>query len=158
MSKPPAWVQEYIGKTYELGACGPDSFDCYRLMAVVMGEKYKRPVPLKGDMVPDPSGGRGAFLRAIAGMLGERADWQEVDAPQPGDGILLRHGKHEAHCGLVVAVLPRPAGHPPAGWMLHIHKGINVTCEIWHGPRWGNRVVGFHRYVGAGRYVGGGDG
>ncbi|NQV83926.1 MAG: hypothetical protein HQ494_08915 [Rhodospirillales bacterium] len=148
--QPPAFTAPYIDKLYCGGAAGPDAFDCYRLAAVASNETFNTHIDLYSDQVPDESRGRTVFREESAKLLDLRSNggWREIAQPVVGDFILLRVGPHHCHCGLVVATAPRPVGAPPAGLMMHIHPGINVTNVEWHSSEWARRVVGFHRWSG----------
>jgi cell wall-associated NlpC family hydrolase len=141
-------VRDYIRKPYKNGARGPDAYDCYGLMAAVQRQHFGLDVSAFDGEIADRTRGRTAFLREVEGLLKHRESWVQVDRPRPGDGVLLRFGDFEAHCGVVVAVKPRPETAPPAGWMLHVHEGVNVVCVDWNSTEWANRVVGFWRYRG----------
>ena len=148
--QPPAWVERYIHKAYRNGGSGPDAYDCFRLAACASNENLGTAIPLCENIVPDQGRGNVVFREDCQRLLDlwKEGGWRQIESPRIGDFIRLRRGRHLQHCGLVVATLPRPAWRPPAGVMLHVHKGINVTCEEWHGPRWVNRVSGFFRWTG----------
>ena len=144
--RPPAWVRDYVGLPHENGARGPDRFDCYGLLAVAGNKHYGLKVPLKGHLKAVQTGSNREFYQEAAALLADLSDWPEVADPRPGDGVRLRVGDIVCHVGLVVAVRPTAPGQPPRGHMLHVTRGIRVSCEEWHNSAWANRVVSFHRF------------
>lgn len=142
------WTRAWTDVNYQLGAAGPNAYDCYRLMAAVLRAEAGLDVPLHEDQVPEKPGSKQAFLKNAEEMLADESLWRPVERPEPFDAVKLRFGAYNCHCGVVVAVLARPGHLPPAGRMLHIHEGINSTIEDWHSSRWRNRVVGFRRFIG----------
>lgn len=139
----PPWVRRYIGMPYARGGRGPDSFDCYGLLAWVARAEYGLNVPLHAGrdaaFAPgDPPAARRAAMAAeLAGGIG--AGWVRITAAEPGDGVLLRMGGLACHCGIMVT----------DRHCLHVAPGIATTLEDLGDLRWRRRVLGHYRFAGA---------
>ena len=144
---PPAWTARWTATgTYAHDGAGPEVWNCYNLMAAVQRRQFGLAVPVWAGEIPDPRTMAAELWRcAAAQLLSGRDLWREVETPKPGDGIAIRIGGLEVHCAVVVAIRPENAR---AGLMMHVHDGINVTVEAWHGMRWKNRIGGFYRFIG----------
>ena len=148
---PPAWTAPWTSAgIFAHDGTGPVAWNCFNLMAAVQRREFGLPVPLWTGAMPNPDEmGKRAYLEEVERLLADRRLWKRVERPEPGDSVVLQFGGLESHCGVVVGIRPRPADMPPAGLMMHVHMGINVTCEEWHGDKWRNRVVGFYQFVGS---------
>lgn len=74
----PHWAGKYIGLPFELGARGPDKFDCWGLVVEVFKQE-------KGIQLPEFSDVAGAMQLSQHGDLirSELAlRWQEIDKPE----------------------------------------------------------------------------
>jgi cell wall-associated NlpC family hydrolase len=119
----PEQVSSLIGRRYELGADGPESYDCRGLLLHCQRAFF-------GKALPDlPMG------QAMRDLFGEQLDsghWEQVDQPSHGDAALLRGGDHP-HVGVYLA-LDEPG-------VLYALEGVGV---IWSPKRtW--RLLGFSR-------------
>jgi cell wall-associated NlpC family hydrolase len=86
----PEQIATYVGKPYELGAQGPDAFDCRGLVRHVLRSHFGLDVPLI------PSGDQ------LAELWGEKiaeGTWETVQCPREGDGVLMRGGANP-HVGV----------------------------------------------------------
>ena len=146
---PPAWTAPWTATgTYAHDGAGPHAWNCYNLMAAVQRRQFGLAVPVWTGAIPDACAMAARDWRcAAARLLSARDSWCAVDRPAPGDGVVFRIGGLEAHCGVVVAVRSDAAR---AGLMMHVHRGIDVTVEAWHGTAWAARVAGFWRFTGGG--------
>ena len=119
----PEQVTALIGKRYELGADGPDAYDCRGLLLHCQRQYFDKPLP---DL---PMG------HAMRDLFGERLAagvWEQVAVPTHGDAALLRGGDHP-HVGIYL-VLDEPG-------VLHALDGVGV---IW-SPAHTLRLMGFSR-------------
>lgn len=86
----PADIRTYVGKPYQLGADGPDAYDCRGLVCHVLREHFGRAVPALpvGPQLGD----------VWASNMASGA-WETVDAPAHGDAVVLRGGA-DPHVGV----------------------------------------------------------
>ena len=86
------WAAQLIGRPWAAGARGPSAFDCRGLVAHVLREIYRLPVPtlLDGDDHADP--------RAST----EAAGWRTVAGPPREGDVLLVHASRGAHVGVFI--------------------------------------------------------
>lgn len=134
-AEPPGWVRRWIGLPFKLGGRGPGSFDCWGLARAVLEAEFGIRLPRYDRGYPKTEGDRAALAALVRdGMPG----WYEIERPAAGDLVLLRHGSHACHIGVVVG----------RGWMLHIEQGIDSALDRTDGLRWSRRLVGFYRYSG----------
>lgn len=99
---PKHWSSDYIGKPWELGAEGPNAFDCWGLARWVQERVYGRELPQLRIAQTDKT-----RLRVLLDLMRNTGwvnlpDWQEMQ-----DGDLLRmEGPAGAHIGVVVRLSP----------------------------------------------------
>jgi hypothetical protein len=116
------WAVAYIGMPWSR------AFTCWHFCALVWKERFGMQVPL-----PEVDGGD---PRAARRALAARAGWQEVDAPQEGDGVLMAKGLYPCHVGIWLSL----------GGVLHCVEGAGA---IFTGPArladLGYRISGYYR-------------
>jgi cell wall-associated NlpC family hydrolase len=85
-----AWAADYVGLPWRAGAAGPEAFDCWGLFRHVQAAHFDRQVPviLAADY-DDP-----AVLASLFLHHGERARWARVEAPEPGDAVIVHRPLH----------------------------------------------------------------
>lgn len=122
---------DLLGKPFEYGGRGPDTFDCYGLAV----ELYRRAgIALPDYTSTDDPAGQGAGF-----MHGAEHHFQRVDIPQELDIILFQVlPRFVSHCGVYV-------GH---GRFVHIMSKISVACEELASPVWQHRNRGIYRFKG----------
>ena len=121
---------DMVGKPFERGGRGPDSYDCWGVLQQVLRRMGHYPT----DLPTDPA----LLLQAVTD------EWQPIRKEQilPGDGILLRSSDPAYQWHIGVAVDP---------WnMLHAREGAGVCAERIDGPAYQRRLAGFYRYRGKG--------
>lgn len=126
-------TEAYIGIPYAArGRTREAGLDCWGLVCLVYREQFGIELP-QGEPGYDPSDDA-----EVAGLFAgpARDDWAPVDAPQPGDVVLLRILGYERHVGVVCE----------AGAMLHAPEGRAVVIERLDGGAWRHRVAGFWRH------------
>lgn len=127
------WAEPYIGRPWESGAQGPDSFDCWGFVRHVQRERFSRELP-----VIDVDAGR---MRAVIQAFSahpERDHWMQVDLPAEGDCVLMAHARYPSHVGLWVDV--------DGGGVLHCVRGAGVVFNSLSALRysgWGR--IAFYR-------------
>ena len=140
-AEPPDWVADWIGLHFRLGGRGPEAFDCWGLARAVLAARFGIEVPAYDRGYPEDVADRSALAALVHEGMPEWTPLSEGRAAQAGCGersgdvILMRHGRHACHIGLVVA----------QGTMLHIEDGIDSTLDRYDGPRWQRRLVGLYR-------------
>lgn len=120
----PEQATSLVGKRYELGADGPDAYDCRGLLLHCQRVYFGKPLP----ELPMGHEMRDLFADQLASGA-----WEQVDRPRHGDAALLRGGDHP-HVG-VWLVLDGVSG------VLHALEGVGV---IW-SPASMLRMLGFSR-------------
>ena len=118
-------VADLIGKPFEIGARGPDKYDCYGLLT----EVFKR----AGLQVPDyesPSDGK-----IIAAMMSKEVELWEKTHLEPGAALLFKI-PGSTHVGVYL-------GNDK---FIHSWQGCGVLIERL--TNWQQRLVGVYRYVG----------
>lgn len=114
-----------IGKKFEYGGRGPDSFDCYGLIRHIVKENDGVEIP---DYVSPSEGGKIAAIFST-----EVHRWQEVPRA-PGTVVLIRV-PGSMHVGYMVS-------HDK---MIHTWEGSGgVVIEKLHD--WERRIIGFYKY------------
>lgn len=132
----PDWAKQYIGKEFRDNARGPDAYDCWGLMLAVLREQYHIDAPQLSD---EYIGVDDARIPDVVNAQRASGLWHEVDAPLPGDVVLMRIMGREQHVGVVVS-------HSE---MLTIERGTLSCIERYNSLRWKGRVSGFFRFMGA---------
>lgn len=116
-------MQRLIGIRYELGADGPDSYDCRGLLLHCQRTFFGK------DLPPLPMG---AEMRDLFADRLHAGAWQHVEVPEHGDAALLRGGDHP-HVGVWLTC--------DGPGVLHALDGVGV---IW-SPQATLRLLGFSR-------------
>ena len=86
----PEEIRPYIGLPYELGANGPEAYDCRGLVCVVLRRHFARAVP---DLPV------GADLAALWSASVTSGAWESVAMPCHGDAVVMRGGA-DPHVGV----------------------------------------------------------
>ncbi len=125
-------VDDLIGKRWELGAEGPDAYDCLTLVR----EAARR---AGIDMKKHPSIAA-VEARSEAIELG-KADYLPLDSPEPFCGVTFRtkHPDYVSHMGFVLADGCR---------FIHIMIERRVVIERLDKPIWRKKLDGFYRFPG----------
>lgn len=92
---------DYIGLPFQHGGRGPDSFDCYGLVAAVLRDAKGFRLPDWYAASPDPQAASRAISAALAGeCAGGRAN--KVEQPEDFDVAVVGSGSRLHHVGLFV--------------------------------------------------------
>lgn len=123
MPKRTHWAAELIGRPYEPGAAGPDTFSCWGLVRWVSA--------LRGKSLP-PLGDTDAVLEHA-----RATGWRKLQAsaaPEADDVALLRGGLPGLHCGWMLRI----------GGLLHLLHAESgrgaVVVDRWEEITAGRRV------------------
>jgi hypothetical protein len=109
------WAVELIlrGITWEKGAQGPHSYDCWSFLRYVQKEYFNIEVPLIGIDADN--------LRDVVKALKshpEFAHWDIQSKPSHGDSVLMSQGKEYSHVGVWIEI--------DGGGVLHCVRGSGV--------------------------------
>lgn len=115
-----AFLEGLIGKRYEIGARGPDAFDCYGLARHIQNE-------LAGVSMPDVLFAEPTTRAQAEAMLShpERRAWDEVAEADARDLDLVLMGnvaKRDFHLGTYVRMTT-------TGAVIHIDKTAGVVVD-----------------------------
>lgn len=128
MSLPAHIYADLVGKPFEDGGRGPDTFDCWGVLQAIQRRLGNTPTDF-------PS--RPELLQQVVAD-----EWQPIQRDQilPGDAILLRSSmaKYTWHIGVVVDSFT----------MLHARESVGVCAERIDSPAYTRRIVGFYRFRG----------
>jgi cell wall-associated NlpC family hydrolase len=119
----PDQITQLVGKRYELGADGPDAFDCRGLLLHCQRTYF-------GHALPNLP-----FGQDMRKLFAEKLDsgiWEQVDRPVHGDGVILRGGDHP-HVGIWLTC--------DGAGVLHALEGVGVIWTREHKLR----LMGFSR-------------
>jgi hypothetical protein len=124
-------IDDLIGKPFQDGARGPDSFDCFGLFEELC---RRRGITLPAE--PNPEGVE-AKNSAISVALGR--EWKKLSGPVPGCGVAFRIvPPFVTHIGMVLDCGTR---------FIHTREGVNVAIERLDSVAWRNRIAGFYSHV-----------
>lgn len=140
--QPPEWCARYVGKLpYERGARGPDLFDCWGAVMLVLHEQAGLDIPSYEGVVwrVRDRASRAPCAEVIARE--SEAIWRPINAgdEQEFDAVVLRVAGRPLHVGVVAT----------PGWVLHSDEAAGCALERYDGMHWRNRVEGFWRFKGA---------
>lgn len=130
----PSWCNAFRRIPYRDRGRDRTGVDCYGLVALVNREQFGRRVP---DYAYASSMDRVAVAGTVDAYLA--IDWRKVDAPEPGDLVMLSIAGRPWHCGVYVA----------PGLMLHAIDGMLSGIDRLDSVRWHRRFCGFYRPVAA---------
>lgn len=134
-----SFIESLLPCRWELGAEGPEAWDCWSLFRHVQKELFGRDLPRV--VVP-----RGTPIAATSALLAEhpgRALWRQVPEPAHGGAVEMRSVKTPRHVGLWLAA--------DGGLCLHCAEPAGVALDSllalkalsWRGFR-------FYQFVGEG--------
>ena len=129
----PAWCADISGKPFELGANGPDAFDCWGVVRWGMWHGY-------GVGLPSLDGLRDAETgdQLEAGIEACDGAWCAVDAADVREGDVLQFKGRGLgmHVGLVVS----------DGWMIHSMRGRGGAMDRYRRHPWTGLLVAAYRH------------
>lgn len=88
------WAVQYIGKPWVKAQAGPEQFDCWGLFRYLQLIRHGVELPA---ILPE-SYSLLSISRAFQ-QSSERDNWEIVQTPQEGDGVLMGHVKNPCHIG-----------------------------------------------------------
>jgi len=130
VASPPGWCAPFCGHPFELGADGPDSYDCWGVVRACLRDRFHVDVPALTTLRAQDE----ATQLAEGGV-----DWIEISAEsaRPGDVLRFRGRGGSVHVGLVVA----------GGWMLHAFPKTTSRVERYRCQPWESSLRGAYRHV-----------
>lgn len=143
----PGWCGAYVGLPYRHGGRGPDAYDCWGLVALVLRRQFGITVPDYAEDTPAEATDRAAMARAVEAHSGapwvriahrpslrDPLIWQTLE--QPGDVVLMRRLRWPCHVGIVVA--------PDS--MLHTEERVDAAVAPIRGGRDAATLVAIYRH------------
>lgn len=133
----PSWAEQYMGKPFEFKGRGPDTFDCWGLVKLVLSEQYG--IELPDYEYPDWHSISPTRARAIIDMHihhGLAHGWTPVLRAERGDLIIFHVGAHKSHIGLMLNAVH----------MLHAPEGSTSRIERVDTCIWQARIEGIYRH------------
>lgn len=123
-------LNDLIGKHFEYGGRGPDTFDCYGLCI----EVYKR----LGLNLPEHPTSFGNLEADNETYNSGKIDFIRLEKPEPFCLVsLMIHKPYVSHIGVVL---------PDCVHFINAFQKRNVCIENLNSPRWKDRIDGFWRY------------
>jgi len=93
------WIMEWVNRhppiQWELGATGPDAYDCWSWVREVWRKHYGLCVPIISVSTESKS----MYVRRFS-QHDERRNWVSVEAPRDGDAVLLGTNRFPTHVGV----------------------------------------------------------
>lgn len=110
------WINTFIGLPWAMGTKGPDTFDCFGLVQVVMRDHY-------GIVVPDVSIDFGELLQICRAIRKHEGwlEWQRVERPLDGALVKLIKQTEPDHIGVWIDV--------DGGGILHASRACGVVFD-----------------------------
>lgn len=124
----PAWVARYIGLPFALGGRGPDAYDCWGLVRLVLAEQFGVQVPAYDRYQPDA--GVTELAHYMAGLLWPPALAISREQGRPGDVALIPMAGALCHVGVMVA----------PDTLLHTHAGADSGLARLDRQPWRARM------------------
>jgi len=126
-------LERFIGIPYVPHGREYTGADCWGILFLYYRDVLGTPVPAYSAEMD----AREFRHQAIAPLMAVEREklWQQVDTPQPGDGVLMRAGRHDSHVGVFLG----------QGRMLHSEGPDPSVIDRIGDMRWRNRISGFYR-------------
>lgn len=129
-------VERFVGIPYVPHGRSYEGADCWGILFLYYRDVLGTPVPAYSAEMDAREFKHGAIAPLMAT---EREKlWQQVETPQPGDGVLMRAGRHDSHVGVFLG----------QGRMLHSEGPDPSVIDRIGDMRWRNRISGFYRLLG----------
>ena len=125
------WSEPYLHLGYQVGADGPDLYDCWTFLRLVQRVRFGRDLPF----MPSPlsRGTTAKVMPAWAGSFG----WAEVQKPETGDAAFMANGRVPTHVGIHLGDAGKPSilHCPEGGVRLHSFFHLETlgweVCSYW---------------------------
>lgn len=124
---------DYVGIPYVPHGREYTGADCWGILFLYYRDVLGTPVPSYSAEMD----AREFRHKDIGSLVAEEREkhWQPVTAPQPGDCILMRAGRHDSHVGVFLG----------QGRMLHSEGPHPSVIDRMGDMRWRSRISGFYR-------------
>lgn len=133
------FAARYIGLPYRDKGRGPDAWDCWGGVRMVLADVFHVHLPDYADAYTCAAD-RGSVAAAVDAGL--RDGWRRVERPREGDLLILRIAGRPWHCGLMVSA--RQFLHwPPPG---RDGRQLLSCIERVDAPLWARRIEGYYRH------------
>lgn len=135
----PAWAGRFVGLAYRDKGRGPDAWDCWGGVRMVLADVFHVDLPDYRDAYTHANDRRSVAGAVSAGLA---HGWRRVEAPRAGDLLVLSILGRPWHCGLMVNASQFLHWPPPD------KRGRQLlSCiERLDSPVWSNRIEGFYRH------------
>ncbi|NKM69158.1 C40 family peptidase [Rhizobium laguerreae] len=127
-------MERFVGIPYVPHGRSYDGADCWGILFLYFRDVRGIEIPTYSAEMRDVEFRRREIARLVAAEKGQH--WFEVEAPAPGDGVLMRVGRDESHVGIFLG----------GGRMLHSEGPHPSQIERMSDMRWRDRITGFFRY------------
>lgn len=128
------WATSYLGRPWQVGAAGPEAYDCWGLVRAIYLDQLGVDLPAAGFTSED-------VKTVLTGFRNhpERKRWHLVEAAAEFDALLLAQARHPIHVGVWVT-----AG---GGRVVHAVKGPGVVAQdLLSLKSSGYQVMGVYRH------------
>lgn len=119
----PRYYSGLVGARFVDGGRGPLEFDCVGMLIEIQRRL--------GRTMPDYA----SNVSLLAGALVDH--WDQVNSPQPGDGVLIRSVNPRWHVAVVIDSCRMISANEAAGC---------VCIERFDSPLYSRRIQGFYRW------------
>jgi len=125
-------LSAYVGVPFVERGRDRDGADCYGLLRIVYEDVFRIILPsYSEDYVTTQD------REAISALIdGGKDCWRPVDAPEPGDVVLLALAGRPCHLGIAAS----------GDMVLHTDRKSGAVIEPLNSPRLRRRVLGFLRH------------
>lgn len=128
----PAWVGPYVGLPYKDKGRGPDGWDCWGGVRMVLDDVFGLALPDYADAYGSADDRLAVAAAVDAGLT---YGWEPAQVAEPGSLLILRVAGRPWHCGLIVA--PNLFLHWPP-------KSTSCVARL-DSPQWAKRIQGIYR-------------
>lgn len=128
--------ERYIGKPFEDGGRGPESYDCWGLVVAVCRDHLGLELPSYGEVSARDLARSARLFEAGAA---DEEEWDAVTTPRAGDVVLMRSaqgGRRIVHVGVMA----------DSRRVLHCEEGAGVVLVPRADYTVAGRIIGFRRH------------
>lgn len=120
------WVNQYIGKQWKSGACGPDKYDCFGIVKTILERHYK-------TILPDIHVDTNSLLSIIKAIKSDSAwsEWELIEKPHDGCLVKLYKQVEPDHIGIWLEIDGGGIIHSPNGGSVCFDKPFHLAAMGW---------------------------